>query len=88
MGNPGFNPSILSQRSERAIGMGRNERLSAQQIKTLTDELEALTKQQADARELEIYVRATSKDLKDFNARQERISAISIALRNTKAEGA
>lgn len=68
--------------------MGRNERLSAEQVKSLTDELETLTKQQSDARELEIYVRPTSKDLKCFDARQERISAISIALRNTKAQGA
>jgi hypothetical protein len=58
------------------------ERLSAEQVRILTAELEALKKKQADAREMEIYVRPTPKEMKDFEARQERISAISVELLN------
>ena len=64
--------------------MGRNDQLSAEQVKVLADELEALEKQQADAWEMEIYLRPTSKEIRDFEARKERISAISVELRNNK----
>jgi hypothetical protein len=58
--------------------------LSGERLKSLTDELEALTKQQADAREKRIFLRPSPKEIKDFDTRQERISAISVELRNSK----
>jgi hypothetical protein len=84
MGNVEPNTDILGERSEGAVGVGLNDYLSAEQAENLTDELEALTKKQAEAREMGIYVRPTSKEMKDFDARQARISAISVELRNNK----
>jgi hypothetical protein len=84
MGNVEFKPAILGQQPGRAIEVGRNERLNAEQVKSLTDELEALTKQQADAQERQIFLPPSPKEIKDFDSRQERISAILVELRNRK----
>jgi len=57
-------------------------RLNAQQLKDLSDELAALSQQQADARQTEIYIRMTPQEIKDFDTRKNRISRIYVILHN------
>ncbi len=56
--------------------MESNGRLSAVQLKTLTEELASLNKQQDAVRQTEIYVRMTSQEYEAFDARTHRISRI------------
>jgi hypothetical protein len=58
----------------------RQGRLNSQQLKDLSDELAALTKQQSDARLTEIFIRMTEAEIKAFDLRKERISRIHIIL--------
>jgi hypothetical protein len=58
----------------------RQGRLNAQQLKDLSDELAALTKQQSDARLTEVFVRMTPEEIKAFDLRTERISRIHVIL--------
>ena len=60
--------------------MERQGRLNSQQLKDLSDELAALTKQQSDARLTEIFIRMTEAEIKAFDLRKERISRIHIIL--------
>lgn len=55
-------------------------RLNPQQLKELSDELAALTKQQSDARLTEVYVRMTQQEIEAFDLRTERISKIHVIL--------
>jgi hypothetical protein len=63
----------------------RQGRLSAQQLTDLNVELAHLSKQQAGARETEIYVRMTPQETKDFYTRRHRISRIQVLLANHDA---
>jgi hypothetical protein len=58
----------------------RKGRFAVEQLKELNNELAALTKQQADARMLEVYVRMTEQEIKAFDLRTQRISRIYIIL--------
>jgi hypothetical protein len=58
----------------------RPGRLNSQQLKDLSDELAALTKQQSDARLLEVFVRMSEAEIKAFDLRTQRISRIHILL--------
>jgi hypothetical protein len=58
----------------------RQGRLDAQQLKDLSDELAALTKQQSDARLLEVFVRMSQQEIKVFDLRTQRISKIHVIL--------
>lgn len=60
--------------------MERQGRLDAQQLKDLSDELAALTKQQSDARLLEVFVRMSQQEIKVFDLRTQRISKIHVIL--------
>jgi hypothetical protein len=60
--------------------MGRQGRLNTQQLKELSDELAALSKQQYDARQNEIFFRMTEEEIKAFDLRKERISKIHVTL--------
>ena len=51
-------------------------RLNSQQIKDLSDELVALSKQQSDARLTEVFIRMTTQEIEAFDLRAERISKI------------
>lgn len=68
--------------------MERQGKLNTKQLKDLSDELAALAQKQTDAREAEVYVRMTLQEVKDFDKRKERISAIYVVLSNhdTKTE--
>lgn len=55
-------------------------RLDSQQLKELSDELAALTKQQSDARLTEVYVRMTKQEVEAFDLRTQRISKIHVIL--------
>lgn len=55
-------------------------RLDSQQLKELSDELAALTKQQSDARLTEVYVRMTKQEVEAFDFRTQRISKIHVIL--------
>jgi hypothetical protein len=57
-------------------------RLNSQQLKDLSVELAALSKQQSDSREAEVFIRMTPQEIKDFDTRKDRISAIYVALSN------
>jgi hypothetical protein len=50
--------------------------LNSQQLKELSDELASLTKQQSDARQLEIFVRMNPHEIEAFDLRTQRISKI------------
>lgn len=55
-------------------------RLNAQQLKDLDEELVALTKQQSDARQTEVFVGMNPRETKAFDLRAERISQIHMIL--------
>ena len=55
-------------------------RLKPQQIRDLNDELDALLKQQSDARQTEVFFRMTEQEIKAFDLRTQRISQIYILL--------
>ncbi len=55
-------------------------RLNSQQLKDLSDELVALNKQQADARQTEVFIRMTPEEIEALNLRTERISKIHVLL--------
>jgi hypothetical protein len=61
-------------------GVERRGRLNAKQLKDLSDELAALAQQQSDARLTEVYIRMTPQEIKDFDKRKDRISAIYVIL--------
>jgi hypothetical protein len=58
------------------MNRGTADSLNSQQLKELSDELAALTKQQSDARLTEVFVRMTPQEVRAFNLRSERISKI------------
>jgi len=60
--------------------MGQQGRLNSQQLRDLSDELAALTKQQSDARLTEVFIRMTTEEINAFNLRRERISQIHVLL--------
>jgi len=60
--------------------MGQQGRLNSQQLRDLSDELAALTKQQSDARLTEVFIRMTTEEINAFNRRRERISQIYVLL--------
>ena len=43
--------------------MGQQGRLNSQQLRDLSDELAALTKQQSDARLTEVFIRMTTEEI-------------------------
>lgn len=55
-------------------------RLNAQQLKDLRDELASLTKQQSDARLTAEFVGMSQEETKAFDLRLERISHIHVIL--------
>jgi hypothetical protein len=55
-------------------------RLNAQQLRDLSDELIALTKQQSEARLLEVFIRMNEQEVKAFELRAQRISQIHVIL--------
>lgn len=55
-------------------------RLNPQQLKDLDKELIALTKQQSDALQNEVFVHMTKQETKAFDLRAERISQIHVIL--------
>jgi len=55
-------------------------RLNQKQLRDLSDELAALSKQQSDARLLEVYVRMSPQEMEAFDLRTQRISHIHIIL--------
>jgi hypothetical protein len=59
---------------------GRVGRLNAMQLKELSDELAALTKQQSDARLTEVFIRMTEAEVNAFDLRKQRISQIYVIL--------
>jgi hypothetical protein len=58
----------------------------AQELKDLSEELAALSEKQADAREAEVYIRMTPQEIKDFDIRRDRISAIYVILSNNDSK--
>ena len=62
--------------------MEKQGRLTSKQLKDLSAELAALSKQQSDARELEIFIRMTPQENEYYDARRNRISAIFVLLSN------
>jgi hypothetical protein len=55
-------------------------RLNAQQLRDLSDELTVLTKQQSEARLLEVFIRMNEQEVKAFELRAQRISQIHVIL--------
>jgi hypothetical protein len=55
-------------------------RLNAQQLRDLSDELTALTKQQSEARLLEVFTRMNEQEVKAFELGAQRISQIHVIL--------
>jgi hypothetical protein len=55
-------------------------RLNAQQLRDLSDELTVLTKQQSEARLLEVFIRMNEQEVKAFELRARRISQIHVIL--------
>ncbi len=55
-------------------------RLNAQQLRDLSDELTVLTKQQSEARLLEVFIRMNEQEVKAFELRAQRISRIHVIL--------
>ena len=55
-------------------------RLNSQQLKDLSDELVILSKQQSDARLLEVFIHMNEPEIKAFDLRKERISQIHVIL--------
>jgi len=55
-------------------------RLTAKELKDLSDELARLAKKQSDARQTEIYIRMTPEEIKDFDHRKHCISRIYVLL--------
>lgn len=51
-------------------------RLNSQQLKDLSNELAALSKQQSEARLTEVFIRMTKQEIEAFDLRAERISKI------------
>lgn len=60
--------------------MERKGRLNSQELKDLSDELAALSRQQSDARLLEVCIRMTDEEIKAFDIRTQRISQIHVIL--------
>ena len=60
--------------------MTREGRLTSQQLKDLSDELAALSKQQSDARLLEPFIAMTKAEVEAFDLRAARISQIYVML--------
>jgi hypothetical protein len=58
----------------------RQGRLNSQQLKDLSDELAALTKQQSDARLREVFIPMSKKEIEAFDLRTQRISKIHVIL--------
>lgn len=54
-------------------------RLNAQQLRDLSDELTVLTKQQSEARLLEVSIRMNEQEAKAFELRTQRISQIHVS---------
>ena len=54
-------------------------RLNAQQLRDLSDELTVLTKQQSEARLLEVSIRMNEQEAKAFELRTQRISRIHVS---------
>jgi len=61
-------------------------RLDPQQLKELSDELAFLTKQQSDARLMEVFVGMTKQEIDDFDLRTQRISRIHVLLSDHDAK--
>ena len=61
-------------------------RLDAQQLKELSDELSALSKQQSDARLTEVFLPMTHQEIKAFDLRTQRISKIHAVLSSHDAK--
>jgi hypothetical protein len=61
-------------------------RLTPQQLQELSDELAALTKQQSDARLMEVYVRRTKDEIKAFDLITQRISKTYVILSERDAK--
>jgi hypothetical protein len=59
--------------------VARQGRLNEKQLKELSDELSALTKQQYEARLLEVFI-PMSKEIEAFDLRTGRISQIHVIL--------
>jgi hypothetical protein len=55
-------------------------RLNAQQLRELSDELTVFTKQQSEARLLEVFIRMNEQEVKDFELRAQRISQTHVIL--------
>ena len=60
--------------------MEPKNRLSAKQLRELSDEVESLRKYQDEARITEIFIPMTRQQHADFEARQARISHICVIL--------
>jgi hypothetical protein len=56
--------------------MENEDRLTVEQLRVLSNELVTLTKQQSDARLLEVFIRMSKQEIKDFDERKARISQI------------
>lgn len=59
--------------------------MTRSQLKDLSDELAALTKEQYDARLLEVFVRMTEREIRAFDLRTQRISKIHVILSEHEA---
>ena len=57
-------------------GAELKHRLDANQLRGLSEEVAALSKEQDEARRTEIYIPMTPQEAADFESRQERISRI------------
>lgn len=62
--------------------MENKGRLNAQQLKDLSDELAAMSKQQSDSRLAEVFIRMSPKEIAEFDGRKGRISRIYVILSN------
>jgi hypothetical protein len=60
--------------------VARQGRLNEKQLKELSDELSALTKQQYEARLLEVFIPMSKKEIEAFDLRTGRISQIHVIL--------
>jgi hypothetical protein len=83
-----FRTIFPSSRNEKLSPCGQGERLVARQgrlnevqLKELSDELATLTKQQYEARLLEVFIPMSKKEIQAFDLRTERISKIHDAKR-------
>jgi hypothetical protein len=60
--------------------MNQQGRLDTHQLKELSNELAALSKQQSDARLLEVFIPMSKKEIEVFDLRTQRISKIHVIL--------